>query len=170
MLSYSLQDNLLTPAPGDYHALPVNFRVYLPGEVTQRILAKNPGMGLSQINAVIELFIDEVCSIVEDGGAVNTPLFNTQPSIAGTFNGAADSFDGKRHRVKTNLTAGTRLQKATAGIKTQKVQTAEPLPYILEVQDVLSNTVNEMLTPAVCCKFAADASNSPPKTPTTVFS
>ena len=63
------------------------------------------------------------------------------------FHGAADTFDPRRHRVRTNLTAGAALRKATAAIKTQKVQTAEPAPFILEVRDALSNSVNEQITP-----------------------
>ena len=147
MLQFSLQENLLTPAPNDMMAQPVNVRTYGLPEINQRILARNPGLGLSQLNASIEEFFDEVCAIVEDGGSVNTPLFNTQPSVPGVFDSATDNFDPRRHRVRTNLMLGTRLRKATAAIKVQKVQTADPAPFILEVHDVLSDTTNELLTP-----------------------
>jgi hypothetical protein len=147
MLQISLQDNLLTLAPNDMMAQTVNVRTFGMPDIAKRILARNPGLGLSQLNASLEEFFEEVCIIVEDGSAVNTPLFNTQPSVSGVFNSAADNFDPKRHRVKTNLMIGTRLRRATSGIKVQRVQTADPVPFILEVVDVLSDSVNELITP-----------------------
>lgn len=146
MLQYSLVENLLTAAPDDFMALPLNVRTYGLEEIAQRILARHPGMGLSQINAVIEEFIEEVCIITRDGGAVNTPLFNTQPSIAGVFSGASDSYDPGRHRTKTNLSPGVRMRNAAEAMKTQKEQAADPQPFILEVSDVVSGTVNSQLT------------------------
>ena len=91
MLNYSLLENLLTPAANAFMAQPVNVRSYGMAEIAKRILARNPGLGLSQLNAALEEFVGEVCIIIEDGGAINTPLFNTQPSIAGVFQGATDS-------------------------------------------------------------------------------
>ncbi|MDR2887160.1 MAG: hypothetical protein LBV26_04025 [Bacteroidales bacterium] len=58
MLHYTLVENLLTAAPDDFMALPLNVRAYGLAEIAQRILARHPGMGLSQINAVIEEFIE----------------------------------------------------------------------------------------------------------------
>jgi len=147
MISYSLVDNFLTAAPNDFTAQTVNVRSFGMSEIVQRIMTRNPGLSVAQINAALEEFIREACIIIEDGGAINTPLFNTQPSISGVFHGAADAFDPRRHRIKTNLAAGTAMRKATVGIKTQKVQAVEPIPYILEVHDVLSDTVNEQITP-----------------------
>ena len=147
MISFSLVENHLTTAPNDFTAQTVNVRSFGMSEIVKRIMARNPGLSEAQINAALEEFIKEACIIIEDGGAINTPLFNTQPSIAGVFHGAADMFDARRHRIRTNLSVGTAMRRATASIRTQKVQTTEPAPYILEVHDVLSDTVNEQITP-----------------------
>jgi hypothetical protein len=148
VLNYTLVDNLLTAALNDYMAQPVNVLSYGMPDIARRILAKNPGLGLSQINAVLEEFAGETCRIIEEGGGINTPLFNAQPSMPGVYHSATDSYDPKRHRIKTNLTPGTRMRKATAAIKTQKVQVADPAPFILEVYDILSESANELLTPS----------------------
>ncbi|MDR2887845.1 MAG: DUF4469 domain-containing protein [Bacteroidales bacterium] len=147
MLQYSLVENMLTAAPDDLMAVPLNVHTYSLAEVARRILARHPGMGLSQINAVIEEFIEEVCIIVEDGGALNTPLFNAHPSIAGVFGGAADSYDPERHRARINLQPGVRMRNAAARMKMQKEQAPDPRPFIVEVLDVVSGTVNQQLTP-----------------------
>ncbi|MDR2887573.1 MAG: hypothetical protein LBV26_06200 [Bacteroidales bacterium] len=131
MLQYTLVENLLTAAPDDFMAQPLNVRSYGLEEVAQRILARHPGMGLSQINAVIEEFVEEVCIITADGGAVNTPLFNAYPGIAGVFAGAADSYDPERHSVRTNLQPGVRMRDAADRIKMQKEQAADPQPFIV---------------------------------------
>ena len=147
MLSYSLSENHLTPAPNDFSAQTVNVRSFALSDIVQRIMGRNPGLSAAQINVALEKFIHEVSLIIEDGGAINTPLFNTQPSIAGVFHGATDTYDPRRHRIRTNLSAGTALRRATDGIKVQKVQPAEPAPFVLEVYDVLSDSINEQLTP-----------------------
>jgi hypothetical protein len=78
---------------------------------------------------------------------VNTPLFNTYPGIPGVFESAADTYDPKRHKCRVNISAGTLLNAAVQKIKTEKVVVPDPQPYIIEVRDIVSDTVNETLTP-----------------------
>ncbi len=147
MLDYTLVENLLTPAPDDYMAQPVNVRSYTNEEIAERILKLGAGLTKSDVLSVLEAYGEVIANIVADGGAINTTLFNAHPSVAGVFEGAMDNFDSKRHRVKLNLSQGVLLRDALAKVKTQKVQVAEPLPCILEVKDIVSGVVNEMLTP-----------------------
>ena len=89
----------------------------------------------------------EVCALViANGSALNTPLFNTSMSISGVFDGANDAFDKKRHAVNLNMTAGTLLRDAVQEVKCEKTQIASTDPYITEVKDVVSDTVNTVLT------------------------
>ena len=67
-------------------------------------------------------------------------------SISGVFDGANDSFDKKRHTVNLNLSAGTRLRDALASVKCEKTESASTDPYITEVKDVVSDTINSALT------------------------
>lgn len=60
--------------------------------------------------------------------------------------GANDVFDKKRHAVNLNMTAGTLLRSALSKIKCEKTGTASTDPYISEVKDVVSDTVNTILT------------------------
>ena len=146
MLDYSLVENLLTAAVNDYMAQTANVRSYTNEEIADRILRSGAGLTKSDILSVLEAYVEIISDIIADGGAVNTPLFNAQPSIAGVFEGAGDTFDSSRHQVKINLSQGVALRKAIARVKTQKVQTAEPLPIINEVKDIVSGSVNDQLT------------------------
>jgi hypothetical protein len=147
MLKYSLSENFLTPSPNDFMAVPVDVRVYDLKAIKQRIEARYPGLTPAQISAAIDEFFLEVSNITEEGDGVNTPLFNTFPSVPGVFESAADTFDSKRHKCKVNISAGTLLNAAGQKIKTEKVVVPDPLPYIMEVRDIVSDTFGEMLTP-----------------------
>jgi hypothetical protein len=65
----------------------------------------------------------------------------------GVFEGAADSYTPTRHKTSININPGIDLRKVVPNIKTEKVQVADPIPYIIEVKDIVSGTVNESLTP-----------------------
>jgi hypothetical protein len=147
MLQYTLVENLLTPAPNDFMAQPVNVRSYTLAEILRRILSRNTGLSEAQLTASVNEFIEEVGLITEEGDTVNTPLVHTILSIPGVFEGAADSYDGKRHRTRINTNAGVRLTTAIVKVKPQKIDVAETVPHILEAKDVVSDTVNETLTP-----------------------
>jgi hypothetical protein len=146
MLQYTTVENLLTAAPNDYSAQPVNVRSYQFPEIIRRILARNPGLSEAQLTSAINEFVEEVSIITAEGDAVNTPLINTNLSIQGVLDSAADVFDAKRHRVRINVNAGVKLAAAVAKVKPQKTDVAEPLPHIVEVRDFVSGTVNETLT------------------------
>jgi hypothetical protein len=98
MLQYNLIENLLTPAPGDYLAQPANVRSYGLQEIFQRISARYPGLTPVQISTAVGEFFEEVLVIIENGETVTTPLFNTQLSMPGIYEGAMDSFDAKLFR------------------------------------------------------------------------
>ncbi|GHT24069.1 hypothetical protein FACS189430_08360 [Bacteroidia bacterium] len=147
MLQYTTVENLLTAAPNDYCAQPVNVRSYTFAEIIRRALARNPGLSEAQLTSAINEFVEEVCIITAEGDSVNTPLINTNLSIQGVLDNAADSFDSKRHRIRINVNAGVKLAAAAARVKPQKTDVAEPLPHIIEVRDFVSGTVNETLTP-----------------------
>ncbi|MDR3093141.1 MAG: DUF4469 domain-containing protein [Bacteroidales bacterium] len=146
MLQYTSVENLLTAAPDDYSAQPVNVRSYTFAEIIRRMLARNPGLSEAQLTSAINEFVEEVSIITAEGDSVNTPLINTSLSIQGVLNSAADTFDAKRHRVRINVNAGMKLAAAVAGVKPQKTDVAEPLPHIIEVKDIVSGSVNETLT------------------------
>jgi hypothetical protein len=147
MLKYTLVENPLTPALNDYIAHPVKVRTHELQDIFQRINARRPGLTMSQIFSVTNELIEEICTIIGDGEAINTPLINTLFSLSGMYEGATDSFDPKRHSLKLNVYPGTRLREVLRKVKLEKTVAAEPLPHIIEVKDMVSGAVNERLTP-----------------------
>ena len=146
MLKYSLRENLLTPAPDDYMAQAADVRSYTLDEIIDLMMDKGTTLTRADVAATLQVYGEVCSSLIKDGSAVNTPLFNTALTIAGVFNGANDAFDKKRHTVNLNLTAGTLLRDAAAKVKCEKTEGASTDPYITEIADIVSGKVNEGLT------------------------
>ena len=145
-MKYALRENLLTPAPGNYMAQVADVRSYTLDEIINLMMEKGSSVTRADAAAVLQVY-GEVCALlVANGAALNTPLINASMSISGVFDGANDSFDRRRHAVNLNMTAGTLLRDALASVKCEKTQIASTDPYITEVKDVVSDTVNSALT------------------------
>ena len=146
MLKYCLRENLLTPAPDDYMAQAADVRSYTLDEIIDLMMEKGTTLTRADVAATLQVYGEVVSAIIKDGSAVNTPLMNTAMSIAGVFDGANDAFDKKRHTVNLNLSAGTLLRDAAAKVKCEKTEGVSTDPYITEVTDIVTGTVNTTLT------------------------
>ena len=146
MLKYSLRENLLTPAPDDYMAQAADVRSYTLDEIIDLMMDKGTTLTRADVAATLQVYGEVVSAIIKDGSAVNTPLMNTALSISGVFDGANDSFDKKRHTVNLNITAGTLLRDAVTKVKCEKTEGVSTDPYITEVTDIVTGTVNTTLT------------------------
>ena len=146
MIKYSLRENLLTPAPDDYMAQAADVRSYTLDEIIDLMMEKGSTLTRADVAATLQVYGEVVSAIIKDGSAVNTPLMNTSMSISGVFDGANDSFDKKRHTVNLNITAGTLLRDAVTKVKCEKTEGTSTDPYITEVTDIVTGTVNTTLT------------------------
>ena len=146
MLKYCLRENLLTPAPDDYMAQAADVRSYTLDEIIDLMMEKGSTLTRADVAATLQVYGEVVSAIIKDGSAVNTPLMNTSMSISGVFDGANDSFDKKRHTVNLNITAGTLLRDAVTKVKCEKTEGVSTDPYITEVTDIVTGTVNTTLT------------------------
>ena len=146
MLKYALRENLLTAAPDDFMAQVQDVRSYTLDEIIDAMMQKGSTLTRADVAAVLQIYGEVCAAVIADGSALNTPLMNTALSISGVFNGANDAFDKKRHTVNLNITAGTALKVALGKIKCEKTGTASTDPYINEVKDIVSGTVNAELT------------------------
>ena len=146
MLKYALRENLLTAAPDDFMAQVQDVRSYTLDEIIDAMMQKGSTLTRADVAAVLQIYGEVCASIIADGSALNTPLMNTSLSISGVFNGANDAFDKKRHTVNLNISAGTLLRSVLPKVKCEKTGTVSTDPYINEVKDVVSGTINTTLT------------------------
>ena len=146
MLKYALRENLLTPEPNDYMAQVTDSQSYNLEKIIDKMIERGSTLTKADITATMQIYSETICSLLEEGFQINTPLINTSMSISGVFDGATDSFDSSRHNVNINITPGTKLKETLSKVKTQKVEAASTDPFVTEVKDIVSGKVNESLT------------------------
>lgn len=115
--------------------------------VIKLLLQRGTLVTRTDLLAVLNLFEEVITDLIQNGGTINLPLFNTSFSISGVLDGPMDIFDGGRHRLNVNLSKGILLRYAEAKVKFEKADTIAPAPSIMEVKDVTSGKTNEILTP-----------------------
>ena len=147
MLKYSLASNLLNVSVENYTAKAQASGSYDKEAIIANMLWRGSLLTRTDILAVLNGFEESITAIINDGGTVNTPLFNTSFSISGVFEGAADNFDHKRHKVNVKFIKGLLIRNAEAMIIPEKTGAIAPQLQILEVKDSVSGKVNERLTP-----------------------
>lgn len=145
-LKYSLTQNMLTAQPDDYTARTQEVSSHDLESIISRMLEKGSTVTRADILAVLNNFFEVATSITADGENINTDLFKTRLSISGVFDTAGDTFDKSRHTIKVNTNAGKMLKGALANIQVEKTTAREFIPYVAEVKDSLSGSVNDQIT------------------------
>jgi len=145
-LKYSLTENLLTAQSDDYNARPQEVKSHDLESIIGQMLEKGSTVTRADILAVLNNFFEVAGTITAAGETINTDLFKTNLSITGMFEGAGDTFDRGRHTIKVNTNAGKVLKEALDNIQVEKTTAPEAIPYILEVKDSVSGSVNDQIT------------------------
>ena len=150
MVEYSLTENTLTSAKGDYRAQINDVRSYDKEALISRILQRGTLLTRTDILAVINAMEETIVDIHKEGGTVTLPLF----SIAGVVKGTDDSFEPGRHRLNITVQKGKLLKRTQQEIHLQKVDFNPAQAHIYRVTDVVSGTDNEKLTPGGVVKIS----------------
>ncbi|MCG8525973.1 MAG: DUF4469 domain-containing protein [Opitutales bacterium] len=153
MLKYHLVPNPLTKNPQQYRAQVTGLKSYDTDAILELMLQRGSSLTKGDAKLALQIYTETITSILEDGGAVRTELFNAAPSITGNFSGPDDAFDETRHQTNINLRPGTALQDTEPHIQTEKRDSVGVGPIISSVDDVLSNTTNKTLTPGGVIKI-----------------
>ncbi|KOH43197.1 DNA-binding domain-containing protein [Sunxiuqinia dokdonensis] len=146
-LEYALFENHLTSDPEDYMAVIQNVQSKTREDVIDLMISRGSTVTKAEALSTLEEYAVALVQLVQDGHAVNTPLFNVQPSIKGVFHGDDESFNPSSHAVRINVSPGVRLREAAKTISLKKVMGASPHPDPLYLDDLGSGTRNEQLTP-----------------------
>ena len=137
-VKYRLDNNPLTADPNDCMAQVVDSNVFDQAAIRREMIKRGTTLTEPDLAAYQNLETEVLKDIVENGGTINTPLFNTSFSISGVFTDENDSFDKSRHAVKLNVNAGVALREALGKVSTQKVEGKSTDPYITRVRDKIS--------------------------------
>ncbi|MGV8092175.1 MAG: DNA-binding domain-containing protein [Mangrovibacterium sp.] len=146
-LTYGLYPNSVFKEEQVFRALIKERQKYTLDEVVVRMVRRSPALTAAAIRGTLDLFMEEVSQILEDGDSVTTPLFKAQCSISGKFTGANDYFQTNRHQVKVNLRPGSLLNKMAKQVRPHKGEGHLPRPLIKSFTDMSTGGTDSALTP-----------------------
>jgi len=142
-----LYPNNLRKGERVFRALIRKRQKYTLDEVVTRVVRRSPALTAAAVRGTLDLFMEEVSEILENGDSVTTPLFKAQCSISGKFIDPDDYSLTNRHQVKVNLKPGNLLNKMAKRVRPHKVESHLPRPLIELFTDMTTGEVNAVLTP-----------------------
>lgn len=103
-----------------------------------------------------ELFLKEMAYQLCDGYSVNTGYFTAGTSIRGVFDSPSETFNKDKHSIIFQFSQGEKLRAEIPNIEVNILGIAEASATILQVTDVKSGSVNDLLTPGKNLKIAGN--------------
>jgi hypothetical protein len=144
-----LYDNVLTiEDPNDFIARVSSERSLNVKQICELAVARG-GADISApaMEHGVDRFLTEMAYQLCDGFSVNIGWFTVSVHIKGVFNSPNDHFDPKRHTILFEFHQGTLLRNKLPEVTVDILGVAEVGLQILQVLDVKTGSVNDLLTP-----------------------
>ncbi|WP_262487833.1 DUF4469 domain-containing protein [Epilithonimonas caeni] len=94
-----------------------------------------------------ELFLKEMAYQLCDGYSINTGYFTAGTQIRGVFDSPTETFSNPKHSILFQFNQGEKLRAEIPNIEISILGVADATSAILQVKDVKSGTINDLLTP-----------------------
>ncbi|MCX8525250.1 DUF4469 domain-containing protein [Chryseobacterium formosus] len=144
-----LYDNFLTKDnPNDFIARTVSERSLSVKQICES--AANRGgadVSAGAMEHATELFLKEMAYQLCDGYSVNTGYFTAGTQIRGVFDSPSETFNSTKHSILFQFNQGEKLRAEIPNIEINILGVADASSAILQVKDVKSGTINDILTP-----------------------
>ncbi|SDI02564.1 protein of unknown function [Chryseobacterium taeanense] len=144
-----LYDNTLTKDnPNDFTARTVSERSLNVQQICQAAVSRGGAdISASSMEHATELFLKEMAYQLCDGFSVNTGYFTASTTIRGVFDSPSETFNKDKHSIIFQFNQGEKLRAEIPNIEVNILGVAESSAVILQVTDVKSGSVNDLLTP-----------------------
>lgn len=151
-----LYDNVLTKDnPNDFIARTVSERSLSVKQICESAVNRGgANMSAATIEHATELFLKEMAYQLCDGYSVNTGYFTASTNIRGVFDSPAETFNKDKHAIMFQFNQGDKLRAEISNIEVSILGVADAAAVILQVTDVKSGSVNDLLTPGKPLKIA----------------
>ena len=150
-----LYENFLTENPDDYAARVASERSLGTGQICESAVNRgSANIPAAAMQHAVEEFLKEMAWLLCDGYSVNTGYFTVSPSIKGVFYSPNEQFDPRRHTLLFQFNQGEKLRKELPAIEVRILGVADSGIGIVQVTDVKSGSVNDLLTPNRTLKIA----------------
>lgn len=151
-----LYDNVLTKDnPNDFIARTLSERSLNVKQICEAAVTRGGAdVSAAAMEHATELFLKEMAYQLCDGFSVNTGYFTASTQIRGVFNSPTETFNNQKHNILFQFNQGEKLRNEIPTIEVSILGVAESGTAILQVTDVKTGAVNDLLTPNRNLKIA----------------
>jgi len=151
-----LYDNVLTADnPNDYIARTVSERSLNVKQVCETAVSRGGSdVSAASMEHAVNLFLKEMAYQLCDGYSVNTGYFTASALIRGVFDSPRETFDSQKHTILFQFNQGEKLRAQIPSIEVNILGVADSSAAILQVTDIKSASINDLLTPGRNLKIA----------------
>jgi DNA-binding domain/Domain of unknown function (DUF4469) with IG-like fold len=151
-----LYDNVLTKDnPNDFTARTASERSLNVQQICQAAVSRGGAdISASSMEHATELFLKEMAYQLCDGYSINTGYFTANTTIRGVFDNPSETFNKDKHSIIFQFNQGEKLRAEIPNIEVEILGVAESSAVILQVTDVKSGSVNDLITPGRNLKIA----------------
>ncbi|MGE4514796.1 MAG: DNA-binding domain-containing protein [Chryseobacterium sp.] len=144
-----LYDNTLTKDnPNDFIARTASERSLSVKQICETAASRGGAdVSASAMEHATELFLKEMAYQLCDGFSVNTGYFTASTTIRGVFDSPSETFNKDKHSIIFQFNQGEKLWAEISNIEVDILGVAEASSVILQVTDMKSGSVNDLLTP-----------------------
>jgi len=144
-----LYDNLLTrDNPNDFIARTISERSLSVKQICEAAVNRGGAdVTAASMEHATELFLKEMAYQLCDGYSVNTGYFTAGTQIRGVFDSPTETFNSQKHNILFQFNQGEKLRAEIQNIEINILGVADASSAVLQVKDVKSGTVNDLLTP-----------------------
>jgi len=153
-----LYDNLLTKDnPNDFIGRTVSERSLNVKQICEAAVSRGGAdVTAASMEHATDLFLKEMAYQLCDGYSVNTGYFTAGTQIRGVFDSPTETFNRQKHSILFQFNQGEKLRAEIPNIEISILGVADASSVILQVTDVKSGTVNDLLTPERNLKIAGN--------------
>lgn len=143
-----LYDNVLTKDnPNDFIARTASERSLSVKEICEAAVARGSAdISAASMEHATSLFLKEMAYQLCDGYSVNTGYFTASTNIRGVFNSPSEPFDPAKHSILFQFNQGEKLRAEIPNIEISILGVADASAAILQVKDIKTGSVNDLLT------------------------
>ena len=143
-----LYDNVLTKDnPNDFIARTVSERSLNVKQICEAAVNRGGAdVTAASMEHATALFLKEMAYQLCDGYSVNTGYFTAGTQIRGVFDSPVETFNSQKHSILFQFNQGEKLRAEIPNIEIEILGVADASSVILQVKDVKSGTVNDLLT------------------------
>lgn len=144
-----LYDNFLTKDnPNDFIARTVSERSLSVKQICESAVTRGGAdVSAAAMEHATALFLKEMAYQLCDGYSVNTGYFTAGTMIRGLFDSPNETFNNDKHSILFQFNQGEKLRAEIPNIEINILGMADASSAILQLTDVKSGSVNDLLTP-----------------------